>query len=122
MGKGTPLDLIPAKQLYHNILSKNKFKAILEYCLDVSNTDDANVKLVEQLFLGALAAVELDLNADIHNKDLDVEQTKAHYREYVEIAKKVLAKSGSSREDLQAFISRMDKYCLPSEQVSFFTE
>jgi hypothetical protein len=88
MGKYCPLEVVPKKFEYHNIFSKAKFKSVLEFCLCKDHGCD--VKLVEQLLAGALAAVELDCIADMESEELETEFTSQHYLEYVEIANEVI--------------------------------
>lgn len=110
--------LVPAKQYYYNILSKDKFKDILSFCLVTEHESD--IKLVEQLLAGALAAVELDCIADINNKELDVTLTSQHYLDYVKIANEAIRISRADREDVREFIDRISKLCYAkSGQESF---
>ena len=118
MGYEIPGRLVPETIIYHNILSKEKFKTILKFCLREDNEHDK--KLVEQLLAGALAAVELDCIADI-NEDLDAELTSQHYQEYVSIVNEVIRITRTDREDLREFINRITKLCnAKSNQESFF--
>lgn len=109
MGKQTPGKFVPAKVVYHNILTKDKFKDILEFCLSEDNEFDVN--LVEQLLAGALAAVELDCIADVRDENLDAELTAKHYLKYIEIAGEAIRTGGADREDIRAFMNRINKLC-----------
>lgn len=118
MGKLVPMEYVPAKQVYYNFLSQEKFKSILTFCLREDNEYDK--KLVEQLLVGALAAVELDCIADINNEELNAELTGQHYLEYVEIANEAIRTSMTDREDAREFINRISKLCYAkSKQESF---
>lgn len=109
MGKYCPLEVVPKKFEYHNIFSKAKFKSVLEFCLCKEHGCD--VKLVEQLLAGALAAVELDCIADMENEELETEFTSQHYLEYVEIANEVIRDSKTDRENIREFVDRISKLC-----------
>ena len=109
MGHEIPGILVPETIKFYNILSKEKFKSILKFCLHKDNEHDK--RLVEQLLAGALAAVELDCIADINDEALDAELTGQHYLEYVEIANEVIRTSRTEREDVRAFVDRISKLC-----------
>ncbi len=118
MGNVNPMRIVPVKQVYHNIFSKEKFKSVLGFCLSKDHGND--VKLVEQLLVGALAAVELDCIADMEDKELEAELTSQHYLDYAEIANKAICDSKTDREDVREFVDRISKLChTKSGQESF---
>ena len=118
MGNVNPMRIVPVKQVYHNIFSKEKFKSVLGFCLSKDHGSD--VKLVEQLLVGALAAVELDCIADMEDKELEAELTRQHYLGYVKIANEVICASKTDREDVREFVDRISKLCYAkSSQKSF---
>ena len=118
MGRNIPAKFVPEMIKYHNILSKEKFKSILEHCL--CQDHNSNIKLIEQLLVGALAAVELDCIADINDDRGDPELKSQHYLEYVEIANEVICASKTDREDVREFVDRISKLCYSkTSQTSF---
>lgn len=118
MGQYYPMELVPRKIEYHNIFSKAKFKSVLEFCLSKDHGSD--VKLVEQLLVGTLAAVELDCIADLDNQELEAELVSQHYLNYVEITNEVIRDSKTDRVDVREFVDRISKLCYAkSSQKSF---
>ena len=118
MGQYYPMELVPRKIEYHNIFSKAKFKSVLEFCLSKDHGSD--VKLVEQLLVGTLAAVELDCIADLDNQELEAELVSQHYLDYVEITNEVIRDSETDRVDVREFVDRISKHChTKSGQESF---
>jgi spore maturation protein CgeB len=118
MGQYYPMELVPRKIEYHNIFSKAKFKSVLEFCLSKDHGSD--VKLVEQLLVGTLAAVELDCIADLDNQELEAELVSQHYLDYVEITNEVIRDSKTDRVDVREFVDRISKHChAKSGQESF---
>lgn len=118
MGNVNPMRIVPVKQVHHNIFSKEKFKSVLEFCLRKNH--DSNDKLIEQLLVGALAAVELDCIADLEDENMHADLTSQHYLSYVGIAKKVIRTSKTEREDIREFVDRISKLCYAkSGQESF---
>ena len=109
MGYLYPMEIVPAKQKYYNIFSKEKFKSVLNYYLREDIQCDR--KLADQVLVGALAAVELDCIADMENKELEAELTSQHYLDYVEIANKAICDSKTDREDVREFVDRISKLC-----------
>ena len=109
MGYLTPLEIVPAKQKYYNVFSKEKFKSVLNYYLREDIQCDR--KLADQVLVGALAAVELDCIADMENKELDAELTSQHYLDYVEIANEAIRDSKTDRENIREFVDRISKLC-----------
>lgn len=109
MVSNTPVGYIPQKQIYHNIFSKKKFKDVLTFCCEYKIAQNSH--LVEQMLLGALSATELDCIADLENKVLNANQTKEHYKQYIQIAIKVMKETESDKEEVHSFIYRMEKLC-----------
>lgn len=118
MGYVNPMKIIPVKQVYHNLFSKEKFKRVLDYYLREDIQCDR--KLANQVLVGALASVELDCIADLDNKELYAELTSQHYLDYAEIANEAIRVSKTDREDVRKFVDRISKFCYAkSSQESF---
>ncbi len=120
MGRLDPIENIPKTQIYYNFFSTKKFKDVLTCCCKRESGKKA--QLIEQVLIGALAAVELDCIADLENEELDANLTTEHYKQYIQIANDVMEENGLSHEEVRNFICRMKKYCKTVEEKIAFLE